>query len=68
MIRVDAISYVDFLDSGRAMIFMPGLNQEKQMISIDVESARKLRESLEARGLVETLTPAPSAAPVKRWQ
>ena len=28
-IRLDSIGYVDFLDSGRSMIFIPGLNQEK---------------------------------------
>jgi hypothetical protein len=27
--KLDAIAYVDFLESGRAMVFMSGLTQEK---------------------------------------
>ncbi len=41
-INVDSIAYIDFLDSGRAMIFMRGLTQEKQNIPVDPEEARKL--------------------------
>lgn len=47
VINVDQIAYIDFLDSGRAMIFMSGLTQEKQNIPVDPEDARKLREALE---------------------
>lgn len=43
VVHVDSISYVDFLDSGRAMIFMGGLTQEKQNIPVEPEEARKLR-------------------------
>lgn len=46
-INVDAISYVEFLDSGRAMIFMSGLTQEKQNITVDPDEARKLRAALD---------------------
>ena len=47
-VNVDAISYVEFLDSGRAMIFMSGLTQEKQNITVDPDEARKLKVALDA--------------------
>ncbi|MDE3198104.1 MAG: hypothetical protein KGN84_17275 [Acidobacteriota bacterium] len=47
-INVDSISYVEFLDSGRAMIFMRGLTQEKQNITVDPDEARKLKAALDA--------------------
>jgi hypothetical protein len=47
VISVDAIGYVDFLESGRAMIFMRGLTPEKQNIPVDPEDARKLRAFFE---------------------
>jgi hypothetical protein len=43
-IRLDAISYVDFLDSGRAMVILSGLPPEKAHISVDAGEARLLRE------------------------
>jgi hypothetical protein len=43
VVNVDQISYVDFLDSGRAMIFMNGLTQEKQNIPVEPEEARRLK-------------------------
>jgi hypothetical protein len=46
MIRLDSIAYVDFLESGRAMIFMHGLTQEKQNIPLDMDDARRLRAIL----------------------
>jgi hypothetical protein len=46
MIRIDSIAYVDFLESGRAMIFMQGLTQEKQNIPLDMDDARRLRALL----------------------
>jgi hypothetical protein len=46
-INVDSIAYIDFLDSGRAMIFMRGLTQEKQNIPVDPEEARKLQRVIE---------------------
>ena len=43
VINLDSVSYVDFLESGRAMIFMHGLTQEKQNIPLDLDDARRLR-------------------------
>lgn len=47
-VRLDAIGYVDFLDSGRSMIHIPGLTPEKQNIPVDPEETRKLRAYFEA--------------------
>lgn len=47
IIRLDAIAYVDFLESGRAMVLVQGLTQEKQNIPLDNEDARRLRALLE---------------------
>jgi hypothetical protein len=46
-VRVDSIAYVDFLESGRSMIFVYGLSQEKQHIALDAEDTRRLRAILE---------------------
>jgi hypothetical protein len=43
VVNLHSIAYVDFLDSGRAMVFMRGLTQEKQNISVDPADARILR-------------------------
>jgi hypothetical protein len=48
VIRTDAIAYVDFLDSGRAMIHMQGLTPEKQNVPVEPDEARKLRALFEA--------------------
>ena len=48
VINVDSIAYVDFLDSGRAMIFMRGLTQEKQNIPVEPDETRKLRAFFDA--------------------
>ncbi len=48
VIRLGAIAYVDFLESGRAMVLMQGLTQEKQNIPLDIDDARKLRALLDA--------------------
>jgi hypothetical protein len=50
VINVDSIAYIDFLDSGRAMIFMRGLTQEKQNIAVDPSEARKLEKDMEGLG------------------
>lgn len=47
VINTDAIAYVDFLDSGRAMIFIRGLSPEKQHIPVDPEETRRLRALFE---------------------
>jgi hypothetical protein len=47
MINLDAIAYADFLESGRAMLLMMGLTQEKQNIPLDPQDAKRLREVLE---------------------
>jgi hypothetical protein len=47
VVNVDQIAYIDFLDSGRAMIFMSGLTQEKQHIPVESAEAHQLREFFE---------------------
>ena len=47
VVNLDAIAYVDFLESGRAMLLITGLTHEKQNIPLDVEDARRLRALLE---------------------
>jgi hypothetical protein len=42
-VRFDAISYVEFLESGRAMVILAGLPPEKGHISVDVNEALGLR-------------------------
>lgn len=48
IVNLDAIAYADFLDSGRGMLFMMGLTQEKQNIPLDMDDARRLKALLEA--------------------
>jgi hypothetical protein len=48
IVHLDAIACVDFLESGRGMMFMRGLTQEKQNIPLDPEDARRVRAVLEA--------------------
>ena len=43
-VRLDAISYIDFLESGRAMVILAGLPPEKAHISVDAADTRLLRE------------------------
>ena len=59
VVHLDSISYVDFLDSGRAMIFMRGLTQEKQNIPVDPDEALRLKAILAAE-----FSPEPPAVPV----
>jgi hypothetical protein len=47
LVHIDAISFVEFLDSGRAMIIAHGLQGEKQHIQVDEGEAVRLREILE---------------------
>lgn len=47
-LNVDQIAYIDFLESGRAMIFMSGLSHEKQNISVEPEEARRLKTLIES--------------------
>ncbi len=49
IVNLDAIAYVDFLESGRAMLLMAGLTQEKQNIPLDVEDAKRLRALLDSQ-------------------
>ncbi len=68
VIRIDSIAYVDFLDSGRAMIFMRGLTQEKQNIAVDPDETVKLRAMLEADLVPEPVLPgAPRLPENRRW-
>ncbi len=66
IIALDSIGYVDFLDSGRSMIFIPGMSTEKQHISVDEGETRRLREFFDARALPlskGTAAPAPAESP-----
>ena len=47
VINLDAMAYADFLESGRGMLLMMGLTQEKQNIPLDPTEAKILRELLE---------------------
>ena len=47
MVNLDAIAYVDFLESGRAMIFVQGLTQEKQHVPVEPPDARRLKALLD---------------------
>ena len=64
MVHLDSIAYVDFLESGRAMIFMRGLTQEKQNIPVDPEETFRLRSILESELVPE---PAPAAAKAAKY-
>ena len=69
IVHLDSIAYVDFLDSGRAMIFMRGLTQEKQNITVDPDETARLRAILEAE-LGPDLPMAPAVAKFpenRRW-
>ena len=48
VINLDMISYIDFLESGRAMIFMNGLSLEKQNITVDPNETRKLKAVMDS--------------------
>jgi hypothetical protein len=69
IIRLDSIAYVDFLDSGRAMIFMRGLTQEKQNITVDPDESARLRAILESElGPDLPASPAALKSPEnRRW-
>ena len=49
VVALDSIGYIDFLDSGRSMVFVPGLSPEKQMITVDETETRRLRDFFDAR-------------------
>ncbi|HXJ42507.1 MAG TPA: hypothetical protein VNH18_24720 [Bryobacteraceae bacterium] len=48
VINVESITYIDFLESGRAMIFMQGLTAEKQNIPVDPDETRRLKATFDA--------------------
>jgi len=69
VVNTDNIAYVDFLDSGRAMVFMSGLTQEKQNIPVEPDEARILRAFFDAELGPETSRahaqlPPPSPRPL----
>ncbi|MGD1072831.1 MAG: hypothetical protein ABSB15_22135 [Bryobacteraceae bacterium] len=70
LINPALIAYVEFLESGRSMIFMTGLTQEKQNIPVDPEETRKLKAALEGitpqPGISHDLPPRPSLAAFPR--
>lgn len=47
IINLDQLAYADFLESGRAMLLMSGLTQEKMNIPLDVMDAKLVRDLLE---------------------
>ena len=57
-VNIDQIAYVDFLDSGRAMVFVSGLTQEKQHIAVEPLEARALREWFEREYAFDSSAPA----------
>ena len=61
-VNLDRIAYVDFLDSGRAMVFLSGLTQEKQHIPVEPAEALVLKEFFQ-REYVFNTDPAPVAMP-----
>lgn len=67
VIHIDSIAYVDFLDSGRAMIFMRGLTQEKQNIPVDPDETVRLRAILEVELEPGPEVPVPKASDSRRW-
>ena len=68
VINLDRIAYVDFLDSGRAMIFMSGLSMEKQNVSVEPDEARRLAAFLAAEHIEMPPVPAQAAAPTYTLQ
>ena len=62
VVNTDAIAYVDFLESGRAMVFMMGLTQEKQNIPADPDETRRLREFFDRQIGPETTASLPVVA------
>ena len=60
-VRLDAIGYIDFLESGRSMIYISGMNMEKQHVSVEVEETRKLREYIESQTANRNAEGAPPA-------
>lgn len=67
IVHLDNIAYVDFLDSGRSMIFMKGLTQEKQNIAVDPDETYRLRSILESELAPEPAPAAPKFAENRRW-
>jgi hypothetical protein len=64
-VRLDAISYIEFLESGRAMVILSGLPPEKAHISVDVNEARALKEYFDASDV--TTNPAKDSRPGMDW-
>ena len=70
MVHLESIAYVDFLDSGRAMIFVSGLTQEKQGIPVDPDETIRLKAILEAEMAAEPAMPpmsSPKFPDNRRW-
>ena len=59
VVNLEQIAYVDFLDSGRAMVFVSGLTQEKQHIPVEPGEAQMLKEFFERE---YGLSPSPAPA------
>ena len=60
-VNVDQIAYIDFLDSGRAMVFVSGLTQEKQHIAVEPAEARMLLELFEREYSLPASATTPAA-------
>jgi hypothetical protein len=64
-VRFDAISYIDFLESGRAMVILAGLPPEKAHISVDVAETRALREYFDLGDV--TVNPGRDSRSTTEW-
>jgi len=62
VIRIDAISFVDFLDSGRAMVMLAGIPAEKAHVSVDVAEARVLKAYFDRPDVTVNPTAGPGSA------
>jgi hypothetical protein len=61
-VNLDSIAYIEFLESGRAMVFMTGLTQEKQHIPLEPAEARALQAFFEKEYTFAVGSPAPALA------
>jgi hypothetical protein len=61
-INLEQVSYIEFFDSGRAMIYVPGLHQEKAHIQVDPADAIRLKAMLESEGTAADNQLGPPAA------
>lgn len=61
-INLSQVSYIEFFESGRAMIYVPGLHLEKSHIQVEPADAVRLKAMLENEGAVIDNQPGPPVA------